>query len=209
MKSTFADYAPGAQKLILAAEEIIAHRGMGGASVREILRVAKHANNSAIYHHFGSKDQLIRTVYHIRQSEVDACRLQRIAALDKMPSDMAGLTALFLLPVVDAFQGTRRAIYCQFILHLILHNPFDEAFGTINDVEGAMQVRAALRDACPAMSEGTFTMRLSITAAGFLQGLSYGDRVAVLTGNAYPQSDRYIDDLLAIAITTLSLPGDA
>ncbi len=206
MKARFADYGPGAQKLLLAVEEIIAERGIEGASIREILRVAKQGNNSAIYRHFGSKDRLIRAVYDVRQAQVDDCRMVRMQRLPNLPDDIRGLLELFLLPVLDAFEGRQRWVYSQFILHLILNDPFDDAFDTRHEEPAVRQVHQALRKRCADMSDQVFTMRLSVAVTNFLMGVSYGDRVANLTGGHYPQSDQYLDDLITMGCGLLMMP---
>lgn len=206
MKARFADHGPVAQKLLLAVEEIIAERGIEGASIREILRVAKQGNNSAIYRHFGSKDRLIRAIYDIRQAEVDDCRMIRMQRLPKLPDDIRGLLELFLLPVLDAFAGRQRWIYSQFILHLILNDPFDEAFDTRHEEPAVRLVHQALRTRCADMSDQVFTMRLSVAVTNFLMGVSYGDRVANLTGGRYPQSHQYLEDLIVTGCALLMQP---
>ncbi len=206
MKAKLEDYGPGAQKLLLAAEEIIAERGIEGASIREILRVAKQGNNSAIYRHFGSKDLLIRAIYDVRQAEVEDCRMLRMQRLPHLPGDIRGLLELFLLPVLDAFKGRQRWIYSQFILHLILNDPFDDAFDSVREGPAVRAVHQALRARCAAMSDQVFTMRLSVAVTNFLMGVSYGDRVANLTGGRYPRSDQYLEDLISTGCALLMLP---
>ena len=201
------DRAPGAQKLLLAVEMIIAERGIEGASIRQILRVAKQGNNSAIYHHFGSKRLLIRAIYDIRQTEVDDCRALRMQRLPHFPDDVRGLMELFLLPVLDAFQGRQRWIYSQFILHLILNDPFDEAFDRAHEGPAIRLVHEALRARCSDLSDQVFTMRLSVAVTNFLMGVSYGDRVASLTGEHYPRSDQYLGDLITAGCTLLTQPS--
>lgn len=207
MKVKLEDYGPGARKLLLAVEEIIAERGIEGASIREILRVAKHGNNSAIYRYFGSKELLIRAIYDVRQAEVDDCRMMRMQGLAPLPDDIRGLLELFLLPVLDAFQGRQRWIYSQFILHLILNDPFDEAFDNAREGPAVRLVHQALRSRCAAMSDQVFTVRLSVAVTNFLMGISYGDRAANLTGGAYPQSGQYVDDLITAGCALLTLPA--
>lgn len=206
MKVKLEDHGPGARKLLIAVEEIIAERGIEGASIREILRVAKQGNNSAIYRHFGSKELLIRAIYDIRQSEVDDCRTLRMQALPRLPEDIRSLLELFLLPVLDAFKGRQRWVYSQFILHLILNDPFGDLFDRTREGPSARLVHTTLRLRCAAMSDHVFTTRLSVAVANFLMGVSYGDRVANLTGEPYPGSEQYLTDLITAACTLLTLP---
>jgi AcrR family transcriptional regulator len=125
MKS-FDDYPASAQKLILAAEYLVAERGTEGTSAREILRRADQANNSAIYHHFGSKQQLIETVYSLRQAEADDARVAWFARRDQAPQDLPEILDAILRPLLEALHGSRRRTFAKFILHLILANPENE-----------------------------------------------------------------------------------
>lgn len=68
------------QRLVAVAAKLFAERGYENTSVQEIVRWAG-VTKGAMYHHFGSKDDLLVEIYH-RVLSMQADRLERIAASD-------------------------------------------------------------------------------------------------------------------------------
>ena len=50
-------------KILDAAEDLFADRGIDGVSIRSIISLAG-VNLGAIHYHFGSKESLIKAVFH-------------------------------------------------------------------------------------------------------------------------------------------------
>lgn len=86
-------------RIIRAAEELFAARGLNGVSLREINRAAGQSNTGAVQYHFGDRDGLVRAVIdkHRRDSEP-----RRHALLDQYEAagvdDLRALTAALVLP---------------------------------------------------------------------------------------------------------------
>ncbi len=55
-----------------SARDLFADRGIEGASLREIARVAGQANTSALQYHFGDRESLLDAVLKKHQVQVDA-----------------------------------------------------------------------------------------------------------------------------------------
>lgn len=68
------------QRLVAVAAKLFAERGYENTSVQEIVRWAG-VTKGAMYHHFGSKDDLLVEIYH-RVLSMQADRLERIAESD-------------------------------------------------------------------------------------------------------------------------------
>ena len=62
-------------KILDAAEDLFADRGIDGVSIRSIISLAG-VNLGAIHYHFGSKESLIKEVFHRRIGEVNNERLR-------------------------------------------------------------------------------------------------------------------------------------
>lgn len=84
----------GRDRLISAAEELFAARGIEGVSLREITRVAGQRNNSALQYHFGDRAGLLRAVVDKHRSDTEP---SRHALLDEYEAD--GSADLHLLSV--------------------------------------------------------------------------------------------------------------
>jgi AcrR family transcriptional regulator len=85
------------QRILGAAEELFARHGFAGASLRRVTAAAK-VNLAAVNYHFGSKENLIEEVFRRRLDELNARRLERLAAI-------AGKDATTLEQVLEAFIG--------------------------------------------------------------------------------------------------------
>jgi AcrR family transcriptional regulator len=87
------------ERIIRAAEQLFAERGLNGVSLREINRAAGQSNTGAVQYHFGDRDGLIRAVIdkHRRDSEP-----RRHALLDQYEAagvdDLRALAAALVLP---------------------------------------------------------------------------------------------------------------
>ena len=73
--------ADARQKLVDAARDLFAERGIEGVSLREITRRAGQGNTSALQYHFGHRQALLRAVLEPHQAQVDA---RRAALLDEL-----------------------------------------------------------------------------------------------------------------------------
>jgi len=68
-----------AEQLLLAAEQLLAEKGLGAVSVREIARAAGQKNHSALSYHFGSIDALIESILDYRMLSLNAVRAKHLA----------------------------------------------------------------------------------------------------------------------------------
>lgn len=95
------------ERLLDAAERLLAEHGLAETSVRMITEKAE-ANVAAVNYHFGSKDDLVKAVFMRRLREIDDMRMQRLDALEvggRQP-DVEEITRAFMEPLV--VQGISR-----------------------------------------------------------------------------------------------------
>jgi AcrR family transcriptional regulator len=162
-----------AQKLIRATEQLVAERGVEGTSVREILRRSKQKNNSAIYRHFGSKANLIGTVFDLRQSQLDVCRAVYLQRPADSPDEKAGLLRALLVPILYTFTGQERSVFAKFVLHLILNAPNSSIFDLSRQPPSTVLIMTRLRRCSSDLSDHVFRFRVSMAAMHFLQAIVY------------------------------------
>jgi AcrR family transcriptional regulator len=200
-------YPRGAQKILLAAERLIAERGTEGFSLREVLRLADQSNNSAIYYHFGSKDGLIRTIYDLRQAEIDVKRRERMTREKPVADgDAEGLLALLLLPVFDTFEGEARETFARFILHLILSEGEGTLFAETREPETTHQLNLRLRNCYPLLPKRVFKLRYTLGVAHFLQGVVLHWRLIRQGRTGYATTPTFWAEMLQACIALLELP---
>ncbi len=95
------------ERLLDAAERLLAEHGLAETSVRMITEKAD-ANVAAVNYHFGSKDDLIGAVFMRRLREIDDMRMQRLDALEVggREPDLEEITRAFMEPLI--VQGISR-----------------------------------------------------------------------------------------------------
>lgn len=95
------------ERLLDAAERLLAEHGLAETSVRMITEKAD-ANVAAVNYHFGSKEDLVRAVFMRRLREIDDMRMQRLDALEVggREPDVEEVTRAFMEPLI--VQGISR-----------------------------------------------------------------------------------------------------
>lgn len=93
------DDASTRERLLDAAEELLAERGSPATSVRDVLTRAGVANASAVGYYFGSKDGLVAAVERRAVDTVNDERTAGLEALGPAPS-LPGLVRAWVAPLV-------------------------------------------------------------------------------------------------------------
>ena len=73
--------------MIDAAERLIAERGLGALSLREVATTAGQRNHSAVQYHFGSRAGLVEAVFDTRMTPIDARRAEMLVGLERSGHD--------------------------------------------------------------------------------------------------------------------------
>jgi len=105
--------------MILAAERLIAERGIDAVSLREIGAAAGQRNNSAAQYHFGTKEGLVAAIYEYRMRAMNEQRLAALSAIEPT-GDLAEITALvevLVNPLIDAITPGQ-TWYARFLVQL-------------------------------------------------------------------------------------------
>jgi AcrR family transcriptional regulator len=202
------------EQLIRAGEWLLARRGIGGVSAREIAKRAQLRNNYSVAYHFGSVDGLIRSIVGSRVLQLEGIRQAMIDTLQG--SDKSSLQfwlECLLFPHIqardeDGFHASA-AILCQY---LPIYYPkgfpwrYDADGGAMPAAEGNAtpafdQIIAGLRQCIPDLPIDTFDRRLTNASLLFLNvlvGLSRDERLEAL-GTEHP----LIKDALRQAMSVL------
>jgi AcrR family transcriptional regulator len=73
-------------KIILAAEELFASRGLEGVSLRQIGVAAGQLNNSSVQYHFRNKEALLAAIFEYRLGRIERRRRQLLAEREALGS---------------------------------------------------------------------------------------------------------------------------
>jgi AcrR family transcriptional regulator len=95
-------------RILDAAEELFARRGISGTTLRAVTRGAD-ANLAAVHYHFGSKEGLLDAVIERRARPLNAERLGALAALEhRAPPDVEAILTAFWLPGLRTLRASPR-----------------------------------------------------------------------------------------------------
>jgi AcrR family transcriptional regulator len=112
--------------LVVAAEELVARRGIHGVSAREVVKAAGQRNNSAIAYHFGSWHGLLDAVWSRRAPRINAERAALVAAarLDQPPS-LERLVHAYVHPLTTEVARSTPSYWARFNEQWLATAPLD------------------------------------------------------------------------------------
>src|SRR3546814_12543562 len=83
-------------RILGAAEELVAQHGCAGTSLRQVTTRAD-VNIAAVNYHFGSKENLVNEVFRRRMDEMSARRLAQLkTAMQQHPGELDQVLAAFV-----------------------------------------------------------------------------------------------------------------
>lgn len=91
---------PTDRRLLLAAEQLFAERGIDAVSLRTIMAAAG-ANTASVHYHYGSKDGLVKALIAERSGRISHRRAELLDALDSETLHVRRLAEAFVEPVAE------------------------------------------------------------------------------------------------------------
>jgi AcrR family transcriptional regulator len=197
------------ERLILAAERMLAERGIDGVSLREINRAAGQKNVSGLQYHFGTKTNLLAAVWNHRVREID---VRRKAMLDEMKkaggmSNLRRILEAMVVPFVEQLDsGSNERFYVRFIAQLYSHPAIRETdFASTSYRETYQAAQRLLEAKLPARLA---RQRLALVVGHMIHALADLESRLVKQGRpATPERiDLFVYDLLDTAVGALTVP---
>lgn len=110
------DRSDARDRLLLAAERLIAERGLD-APLRDVAVEAGQRNNSAVHYYFGSRDGLIQAVIDRRQAPLEARRLELLAEHEASGAgdDVRSLVRILVEPMFHVPYEDGASHYARFL----------------------------------------------------------------------------------------------
>lgn len=197
--------------MIYAAEMLLAKRGIGGVSAREIAKAADLRNNCSVQYHFGSMDELFEEIVRFRMKQLDKIRTTMIESED-FPRDNPGLLDLMKVIClahleIKGADGTHSyaAFMCQY---LPIYNPMGFQWlkrGSEPELQAIRwtieRIRAILSHLSPAM----FDRRLTSASLLFLN-ITQGFSREAAAGFSISVNQEIIRDALRQSVAVLCAP---
>jgi AcrR family transcriptional regulator len=129
--ATTPELTASAEQLLIAAEKLLAEKGLGAVSVREIARAAGQKNHSAISYHFGSIDDLIEAILSYRMLALNAKRSERLAQwrVAGRPDDLRGLIEVLVQPfAAELLLPPEHSYYLRLLAQLMSQREWQPLF---------------------------------------------------------------------------------
>lgn len=139
--------AIGRERLIDAAERLMAERGVHAVSLREITAAARQRNASGIHYHFGDRAGLIGAVIDRHMGRIDGARNAQLDALERDGrTALHDVVAALVVPLADALATPSGRRYLRIIDELVedptLATPQTDLTGLNRSLERAARLLA-------------------------------------------------------------------
>lgn len=112
----------GPERLLDAAERLIAERG-SAVSNREIIWAAGQRHNSAITYHFGSREDMVNAVWQRGSEFVNLRRAKILAETPRHDDDLRLLVDAWITPFTEYMDDRTPSYWARFNNEALLHYP--------------------------------------------------------------------------------------
>ena len=106
--------------MIDAAEAIVAERGLGAMSLREVQTAAGQLNKNAAQYHFGNREGLIAAVVEARMGPINERRWRMVEQLDSAEAAARQWIEALVLPLAQAVRDDPDSRYARFLAQAFL-----------------------------------------------------------------------------------------
>ncbi len=198
--------------LMRAAEKLIADKGLGQVSIREILSEARQNNTSALQYHFGNLQGLITAILDERAEET---RMKRAAMMEPLLSgnNDPDLRALCELMIRPAFELARSDAGYRHYIKAFSHqltledSAAEKAFSQGGGGQSGVELARLLKQALPQLNNRTFRQRMDFSVRLCASAMSsHAKKRNAFRGK---QSDDFIESLIDAVVGLLTGPVKA
>ena len=167
--------------LLQAAQRLIAERGLGTVSVKDITHAAGARNPSAVHYHFGTVESLIKEVFTQRYKAIEQERALRLAKVDEADPArrLIALLEAAIAPFMESCLDEEGRLYARFCLQFST----DPRFNLLELVSGSgmpslISLRAKLVECVRDVPEDVLNGRLrQVFAISIMQAADYARRL--------------------------------
>jgi AcrR family transcriptional regulator len=211
-------------RLIVAAEQLFAERGINAVSVREIAAAAEQRNTNAVRYHFGAKEDLVDAIFEHRMAPLNARRLGMVDTFDRQgrARDPFAVAEAFALPLVELLTDREHpSWYLRFCVQAIYTIDPDVAVmrpGELGErpyTEGLLLLHRRAAELTPDLPEPVRSQRWHHFCAFVVHALAdrelrecggFPGRGSLATGGLVPP-EFFVSDLVDSAVGILTAPA--
>ena len=197
------------ERLLDAAEELIATIGVEAASVRAVNALAGR-NPAAVHYHFGSKEALVRSALDRRMLTLGARRTRMLATLEgATPPTPRDAVAVLVLPLADIRRTEPwGATYVRFLDALTqAGEPWRRLIAAAFEPQRA-NVDAVIARALPELSPTMRAVRLTFVGRSSVSALANLDEYTALLRREPDPEQAAVDALIDVLAACLAAPAD-
>ncbi len=157
-------------RLIEAAEQLFADRGLDAVSLNEITKAAGQRNASALHYHFGGKEELVLAILEKHQPGIAARRHEMIDELEASGNvALHGLLSALVLPLASKLQDPEGGPHYVSLMAQLISKPGANILqlGARDATSGRDRLMRLIAGACPAIPEPVMRLR-AIAVYGLL-----------------------------------------
>lgn len=173
--------------LLESAQRLIAERGLGTVSVKDITRAAGARNPSAVHYHFGNLEALIKEVFIQRYRAIEEARALRLSKVDEadVARRLVALIAAAIGPFMECCLDEEGRLYVRFCLQFSSDPRFNLLeLVTEYGMPSLISLRAQVVECVPDIPENVVNARLRqafsislVQAADFARQLEDGRQI--------------------------------
>jgi TetR/AcrR family transcriptional regulator, regulator of cefoperazone and chloramphenicol sensitivity len=116
------------ERLLDAAETLMARNGIDAVSSRQIATAIGQGNNSALQYHFGDKAALVTAIVARRVAALEPRRKALLSQVPDHSTDVRAFLRVIFLPLAEAVDAEGRHVYAAFLLQFLNKGQYE--FGT-------------------------------------------------------------------------------
>jgi AcrR family transcriptional regulator len=171
-----AEFTDAQRQLIIAAEQLIAEKGLDAVSDREIARFSGQKNHSAIKYHFGDRRALIEAILDYRMIPLNRLRQQMLDRLDQdEQSSVRDLIVALVMPYAQSIIDNNDSYYVS-LLSQLYNQQSDKVFVVSQRrVSSVVNLTKKLHQALPDLDEAALYRRLRLAGTVLIHTVAIWD----------------------------------
>lgn len=192
-------------RIVLAAERLIAERG-AGIPLRDIAVEAGQRNNSAVHYHFGSRDGLIQTIVERRVELLEKQQIELLTEYEDSHTtdDIRGLVNILVRPMFHVPYVDGSTHYGRFLEQVRNHAVIAQAQLDVDHWPTVRMITARLGKALRHLPGPTRRRRLASMSTVLFALLADEERRCEEAGVTMPSDSRAIGEVTDMLVGLLT-----